>query len=99
MRDDPISAACFTNFGTDPKFSVVDEDDLHDFITSAIAQFATTHWKIALGAPLLRKMHKQAQNQVPFLPRKGVTAGKDRCFKTMIYDRTNNLWNVRGRTA
>ena len=24
VRDDPISAACFTNFGTDPKFSVVD---------------------------------------------------------------------------
>ena len=95
IPDDPIDESCFAVFTTDYANTTVDKDELDNFIDAIITQFAEVHGKTNLGAPLLRKLHAQAHRRVKYLPRRGTTAGKDRRFFSMIYDKTVNRSYVR----
>ena len=94
IPDDPIDEACFAVFDVDPYNCVVSDPDLSAFTDAVVAQFTSSHGRSNLGAPLIRKCHKQAHKRIRFLPRYGNKLGKDRNIGTMLYNKTVNRVHV-----
>ena len=100
LPDDPIEEECFSGvFACDPSKEVISQGELDAFIDRVLVQFGSSHGKINLGAPLLRKVAAQAHRRIKFLPRRGAVPGRDRKFFNMIYDRANNRGHVRLSTC
>jgi hypothetical protein len=97
IPNSPIAEACFDAFTNDTTKHTAKNEEVMDFVDNVVSQFFTSHGKTNLGAGLLRNCARQAHARVKFLPARGRTAGCDRRFMSMLYDKTNNRTHVRHR--
>jgi hypothetical protein len=95
IPNSPISKECFSVFTNDTQTQEVNKDELSSFVEMILTQFASSHGKINLGAPLLRKIKQQAHRRIRFLPARGKTKGKDRDIGMMVYYLSINRGHVR----
>ena len=95
LPDEPIGEECFSVFTNDVAKQEADKDELAAFVEMILTQFASSHGKINLGAPLLRKIHAQAHRRIKFLPKRGKTQGKDRSIGSMVSNLAVNRGHVR----
>ena len=99
LPNSPIKEACFSVFSNNVSSNVALEHEVRAFTDKVIGQVAADYGKLNIGAPLLRKMSKQAHRRVPHLPTRGKVQGNMRSFETMIGGKTLNRDYVRCSTT
>ena len=95
IPNSPIGEECFSAFTNDVKTQEASKEELGTFVEMILTQFASSHGKINLGAPLLRKIKAQANRRIKFLPARGKVKGKDRDIGLMVYNLSINRGHVR----
>jgi hypothetical protein len=91
-----IADQCFkVSMTTNPLLQTLEEDEV-DEVAFQVVQWVASFWgKINMGAALLKSVARQLTGRFPNLPTRGKAIGKDRKWKSIIFDKCRNTLYVR----
>lgn len=93
-----LADQCFkVSMTTNPLLQTLDDDEV-DEVAFQVVQWVASFWgKINMGAALLKSVARQLTGRFPNLPTRGRAIGKDRKWRTIIFDKCRNTLYVRPR--
>lgn len=91
-----LADQCFkVSMTTNPLLQTLQEDEVDEVAFEVVQWVASTWGKINMGAALTRSVARQLTGRFPHLPTRGKANGKDRKWKTIIFDKCRNTLYVR----
>ena len=100
LRDQFIPQEVFEAaiYSTNPALCAIDENEVIAMTDNIVAWALATYGRVNLGMPLCRHFGIQLQRMLPHLPQYGKTAGVNRKWSQMIFNKCNNRFYVRPLT-
>ena len=93
-----LADQCFkVSMTTNPLLQTLQEDEIDEVSFEVVQWVASTWGKINMGAALTRSVARQLTGRFPHLPTRGGLLGKDRKWRTIIFDKCRNTLYVRPR--
>jgi hypothetical protein len=83
-----LADQCFkVSMTTNPLLQTLQEDEIDEVSFEVVQWVASTWGKINMGAALTRSVARQLTGRFPHLPTRGGLLGKDRKWRTIIFDK------------